>query len=267
MDSNKDIDMSINYLIEKRVVYSPSTNTLHSLIDDSQFTLLAAASECLLLLLINHGKLVSKTRLTYVGWEQYSLHVSDNTFYQNILIMRRGIKLCGINEEIIKTIPRKGLMIPDTVKVEMTPLVTQDIQSPDENLSVIDYKEESITSLVHKKYKKKYNINTYVLHSTTFAAFMLSSAFLSLPKDYISSYVNLDNKSECHIKIKKNIGSRDDFESFSSKNSLECNNEDFIYFTTYPYIQRVSILMCQKEFSSYYHRNKCISYYYLDKTA
>lgn len=271
MNSSKDIDMSTNYLIEKKIEYSPSTNTLRSLIDDSQFTLLAAASECLLLLLINHGKLVSKTKLTYVGWEQYNLHVSDNTFYQNILIMRKGIKFCGINEEVIRTIPRKGMMIPNTVSVEILPLLTQEMQTCDNDLLVEDCKEEHAASLlitaVNAKPEIKKNVKKHILYSTFFLASFLLSLFYSLPKNYISSYKNIESNSNCHIQIKSEHTNEEDFESFSLINPLICDNGEFIYFTTYPYIQRVSLLMCKKEFTSYYHRNDCISYYYLEKRA
>lgn len=110
--------MNGRYLIDNKVEFNCSACTLRSVDKDISFTLLAASSECFHFLLQNHGSLVNKSKLTYEGWEKYGLHVSDNTFYQNVLIIRKGLKACGIDYEVIKTLPRKGLLIPESIDIK-----------------------------------------------------------------------------------------------------------------------------------------------------
>lgn len=120
------------YSIEDLVTFNVSTGVLHSIKDNSSCTLLAASSECFISLLENHGHLVSKKTLIEQGWEKYGLHVSDNTFYQNILMLRKGLRTCGIDKEIIKTIPRKGLLISEDVKITPFLIESQEIMEQQE---------------------------------------------------------------------------------------------------------------------------------------
>ncbi|WP_297198263.1 hypothetical protein [uncultured Pluralibacter sp.] len=110
------------YHIDNKVEFDHQKCLLRSLETDTTFTLLAAASECFLVLLMNHGHLVNKSKLIHEGWEKYGLHVSDNTFYQNILVLRKGLRTCGIDYEVIRTLPRKGLIVPETIQVTEIPL-------------------------------------------------------------------------------------------------------------------------------------------------
>ena len=127
---NKPQKKSISgvYIIDSKVEFNYLACTLRSVDKDISFTLLAASSECFHFLLQNQGDLVNKSKLTYEGWEKYGLHVSDNTFYQNVLVIRKGLKACGIDYEVIKTLPRKGLLIPQTIQVKR--IVDEFVASP-----------------------------------------------------------------------------------------------------------------------------------------
>lgn len=118
------------YHIDNKVEFDPQKCLLRSVNADTTFTLLAASSECFLILLMNHGRLVNKSKLFYQGWEKYGLHVSDNTFYQNILVLRKGLKACGIDYEVIRTLPRKGLIIPDTIHVSQITMPSAENSPP-----------------------------------------------------------------------------------------------------------------------------------------
>lgn len=117
--SDTEINSPNKYIIEGVVEYSPQDNKITHRESGETISLLSSASECFLLLLKNHGKLVNKSALITIGWEQYGLHVSDNTFYQNTLTLRKALKTIGIPHEVIKTVPRKGLVIPDNIQVEI----------------------------------------------------------------------------------------------------------------------------------------------------
>lgn len=256
--------MSVNYLIEDKIEYSPSKNTLRSLIDNSQVKLLAAASECLLLLLINHGELMSKTKLVYSGWEQYGLHVSDNTFYQNILMLRKGIKYCGIDKEVIKTIPRKGLLIPISVKIVALSDAHKSTQLSKCNLFDEHKNHEPQVTQIIISQKTDSVIKRYYLAFCIFIFFstLSFSAYYTQPKKYMSDYIDIGVIDNCNVSIDSKYSSEKEFRDFLVNKSFKCKQGDFIYFTTYPYIQRISAIVCKKKLSN--SKNDCLSYYYLD---
>lgn len=266
MYRNKDIDISVNYLIEDKIEYSPSNNTLRSLIDDTKITLLAAASECLLLLLINHGKLICKKELVYSGWEQYGLHVSDNTFYQNILMLRKGIKCCGIDNEVIKTIPRKGLLIPITINIKAISEEHKPIQSSERNLLAEPNNTSPEVTFPIVLKKSDSAVKRFCLACYIFVFFMvlLLSSYYTLPNNYTSDYQDIDVIDNCQVSIDSKYSGEKEYRDFLIKKSFKCKSGDFIYFTTYPYIQRISVVACQKKITNSNNENDCTSYYYLD---
>lgn len=76
------------------------------------------ASRCFSLLIENKGKIVSREKFINEVWRKNGIEVSMNTFYQNISILRRHIKQAGIHEEIIITVPKKGLTLSNSVLIE-----------------------------------------------------------------------------------------------------------------------------------------------------
>jgi DNA-binding winged helix-turn-helix (wHTH) protein len=106
------------YLIDSCVEFWPEDNLLHSRINGKEITLFIAASRCFQLLLNQQGTLVLQQELFDVGWQKNASGVSNNTLYQNILMLRKGLKLAGYEQTVIKTVPRQGLMVPATVPVE-----------------------------------------------------------------------------------------------------------------------------------------------------
>lgn len=75
-------------------------------------------SRCFSLLIENKGKVVSREEFINEVWRKNGIEVSMNTFYQNISILRRNIKQAGIHEEIIITVPKKGLTLSNSVLIE-----------------------------------------------------------------------------------------------------------------------------------------------------
>ncbi|OKP28342.1 winged helix-turn-helix domain-containing protein [Serratia fonticola] len=112
-----DQETSSCFVIADAVIFCPMENIFKSISNGVEFPILVSASECFLHLIKNHGVLITKGTLMQIGWEQYGLHVSDNTYYQNILTLRKGLRQCGIDCEVIKTVPRKGLLIPSSIKI------------------------------------------------------------------------------------------------------------------------------------------------------
>lgn len=101
--------MSLQYLVNGKVVFEPQSYRLWAVDSpEASTTLFVPASECFALLLENSGEVLSQQTLFEQVWEKNGLYASSNTLYQNIAVLRKSLKATGLEEEVIKTIPRQG---------------------------------------------------------------------------------------------------------------------------------------------------------------
>lgn len=103
-------------LINEVVHFFPASNMLRSVRSGGpEIILNAPVGRCLGLLLESPGKTVLRQYFYDEVWLKHGLYVTDNTFYQNISILRKALKTVGINDDVIKTVPRKGLCFTGAV--------------------------------------------------------------------------------------------------------------------------------------------------------
>nr|WP_071934152.1 winged helix-turn-helix domain-containing protein [Raoultella ornithinolytica] len=77
------------------------------------------ASRCLLLLIESSNTIVTQQEFMYNVWEKLGLVVSANTYYQNICLLRKGLKEVGFPADPITTIPRIGLTLARETQVQV----------------------------------------------------------------------------------------------------------------------------------------------------
>ncbi|UTJ49479.1 winged helix-turn-helix domain-containing protein [Atlantibacter subterranea] len=100
------------YIINDKVIFTPDSNTLCPVNDNTKPVVLhTPSSQCLLLLLQNNNQVVSQKVLFEEIWEKNGALVTPNTLYQNIALIRKAFKSAGLEEEVIKTIPKQGVKI------------------------------------------------------------------------------------------------------------------------------------------------------------
>lgn len=287
-----DQETSSCFVIADAVIFCPMENIFKSISNGVEFPILVSASECFLHLIKNHGVLITKGTLMQIGWEQYGLHVSDNTYYQNILTLRKGLRQCGIDCEVIKTVPRKGLLIPSSIKI--IPLssgvqVAQEAQEAQEvqevqgvqgvqaNISTISPQDQVSARPVeeipaqtqvlthHPESLRSKRIMRFAFSLLAFISLIVGGG-LFLPECYSSTFHNIGNINGCRVNINENKSSEDDFYKFNAKNPVSCQGDEVVYFSTFQFIPRVSVIKCRDEFS-YLSRNDCISNYYIENQS
>lgn len=122
--------MSLQYLVNGKIVFEPQSYRLWAVESpEATTTLFVPASECFALLLENSGEVLSQQTLFQQVWEKNGLYASSNTLYQNIAVLRKSLKATGLEEEVIKTIPRQGFSFIGKVQIQ------PDTNAPDENSS------------------------------------------------------------------------------------------------------------------------------------
>ncbi|MFZ3387538.1 winged helix-turn-helix domain-containing protein [Buttiauxella gaviniae] len=118
--------MSIKYIINGSVLFDCEERTLCSQDQPGpSITLNTPASRCLLLLIERVGTVVSQKEFFDLIWEKNGAYVTANTFYQNITIVRKGLKSTGLQSDIIKTVPKEGLKLVADIEI-----FTPEVQTP-----------------------------------------------------------------------------------------------------------------------------------------
>ena len=124
----------MHWIINEYIEFRPVLKKLTSLKNPEVSVILTTpASRCLLLLLEASPDIVLQQDFFKKVWEEEGMLVPANTLYQNISIIRRGLRAVGdTDQKLIATIPRKGFQIDDGVRI----LKQEDIVKADNTIEL-----------------------------------------------------------------------------------------------------------------------------------
>lgn len=108
--------MSRVIVLNDLINFEPEKKNFNS--RDAHVHISAPAAYCFLLLIEKQGELVTHEELYQYAWRQFGMEATANTLYQNISVIRRGLEKCGLQEDIIRTMPRRGFILSPAVKVQ-----------------------------------------------------------------------------------------------------------------------------------------------------
>lgn len=121
MENNSDSRKSdLVFIINEDTVFNPQAHKLFCIKKDfapQEFNINVPASRCLMLLIENRGKVVTRDEFLKHVWTENGVFVSQNTYYQNISILRRTLRKAGFGDDIIVTIPHRGLTLNPEVEI------------------------------------------------------------------------------------------------------------------------------------------------------
>lgn len=122
---NKKISQNENsqnlFIINNKFFFIPDQKKLAVLGTDGvshEITINAPASRCLLLLISHPQSIISRETFLEKVWKKNGVVVSQNTYYQNISILRKAFKKIGLSEDAIVTVPHKGLMMKKSLSIK-----------------------------------------------------------------------------------------------------------------------------------------------------
>lgn len=103
-------------IINNEIIFDASSFELKPLGNSGEAVVLnAPTSRCLQLLIEKKDEVVSRDDFLEQVWLTRGIVVSQNTFYQNISLLRKSLKICGLTDDIIITVRRKGFTLaPET---------------------------------------------------------------------------------------------------------------------------------------------------------
>lgn len=109
-----------NVIINDAVIFKVNDGELIPLTQDGEATLLnSPTARCLQLLVERQGYVVSRDDFLEQVWGAKGIVVSQNTFYQNISLLRKSLKKAGLQEDIVITVRRKGFSLSSDVVIKI----------------------------------------------------------------------------------------------------------------------------------------------------
>ncbi|NYA42550.1 winged helix-turn-helix domain-containing protein [Serratia fonticola] len=111
----------MKYRFNDRVLFDGDTGTLGpSDFSDEPTAISNPAKRLLLLLIANYGKPVEREVIFKKVWDDYGMISSNNNLNQCVSKLRRVLKVMGIDDEVIVTVPKIGFMLRREIQVEIS---------------------------------------------------------------------------------------------------------------------------------------------------
>ena len=275
--------MGIKYRINDSVIFEPQEKKLTG--NRKAVTLSASATYCLTLLIERKGNLVKHDDFYDYVWRKYGMEPTAASLYQNISRLRGSLKEAGIKEDVIKTMARRGFIIPGKLNIVMEkntsnenslssveqapdavsqpsdvtvqPLRADNNEAPALNVSALS-KYEYIEK--KKKSPSKFKIKLLVCVLGVIVSGVILYYLFPTPAD---SYRHDFSRDECQFFLKTNSHSPHVIEDFSRTLSLNCSEPRYVYITFYQAADRVTVFTCLKPLS-FLRRSDCYSDYFIE---
>ncbi|HHE6467796.1 TPA: transcriptional regulator [Providencia rettgeri] len=249
------MEKSNKIILDDIILYDKNTAKLTNILqDDVVATLTVPANECLSILINNSPEITTQKQLFSEVWEKHGIPINTNTFYQNISIIRKAFKQIGVDYDVITTIPRRGLVISNKIKITDYP----DKEKIEQKCLINEtYQKHKINTFKNKKYILWLSVLVFTL---LFFLYFNYTKILSPLYDYhfISQY------NGCAVYANDSY-SQSFFSNVIKKINLEkCDNSEIVYISIIPDLPRISTIICDKK--PYESDSSCRSaYYYLTR--
>lgn len=123
------------------VYFNINDYSLKNLVTNDSITLPVSAGCIFLILIKNRGDIVLRDTILEESWQHFGLEISNNTLNQYISLLRKNLVRLGIEDEVIKTIPKVGFCFSEEVSI------TDDSERKDHDLSRIPERSRTIPHL------------------------------------------------------------------------------------------------------------------------
>ncbi|EPK6335277.1 winged helix-turn-helix domain-containing protein [Klebsiella pneumoniae] len=102
-----------SYIINDEVIFNMDVNELQPVAgkDHEAITLNTPTARCLQLLLESNGNIISRDEFLSAVWKERGIVVSQNTFYQNISLLRKSLLRAGLTQDVVVTVRQRGFVI------------------------------------------------------------------------------------------------------------------------------------------------------------
>lgn len=251
------------YLLNNLIVFDTDARTL-TLIGEppnpekqttEQVLLHTPTSSCLELLIENQGTILPQDELLDRVWKQKGMLVSTHTVYQNISLIRRAFTQLGLCDDVVVTIPRRGMTLALCIKV--TRLDEEPVSDNTDSFNQKNIPETSEASDVPEAVetppsdelsKARTKVIFAIAVSSMASVVVLWAVAFTFGRyntpDYMENYeLAPTSATGCKVYINANMP-RKRLEQILKNGLLECDQRAFNYVTAYAGVNRFSVISC-----------------------
>ena len=263
--------MSSKIILNHRIVYDKSSGTLKDIENRyDEIILTTPANNCLLVLLSNKPEITTQKELFEEVWEKHGIPINANTLYQNISMIRKAFRQLGIEDNIIVTVPRRGMLVAESVVItgydeHQDKVNNHDALLLNSTLSdlVSDKSNNFDNNSVHFKIKKTGAI--LFCFTLFFALVAVSSNCLyqeyRKTKSRFYNYSYWRDYNQCQLYVDDYFRTRfkEHGEQIPFNAKFKCDNKERVYVSLYSGLPRESFFICDGDILS--EGTKCRSIY------
>jgi DNA-binding winged helix-turn-helix (wHTH) protein len=266
------------YIINGIVEFHPAASTLRLLSQpDNVVVLNSPAGRCLLLLIERAGTIVTQQECMNIVWQQRGMLVSPNTYYQNISILRKGLKKAGIASDPVVTIPRIGLTLASDTQITIKESQLQDAQCAIETETETDIAcpdaiqhplpesvEKIPRSVDYRALKWRLSLTGVVLALMLLAWMSFATDYLFRDHYFVDGYRFAAASGECHVYLAKGIQTqREQAQAliYVEPFKTQCKSYPWVYVAWFSMLPRASLIRCDRPMEE---SNHCISDYFIE---
>lgn len=256
--------MSDRYLLNSLILFEPESNKLSRLNSTQAPVLLnQPVSRCLELLLKQYPDAVKQRDFFDFVWGESGQNVPNNTLYQNISLLRKGLKAFGEEfDNAVITVPRLGFKLnpelhithaneivgPDNKQPDTAPLAVQD-ENSDINGAQTDVSrpEDLIKPQINKKGLSLTSALSAIILSVAIgclAGYIVESQTPASPAfdvRYLTQTLKLDGCTLYELKGARFTPTTRDLVHWG----IQCNTTPYLYLMQYQYSALTNILNCK----------------------
>lgn len=109
------------YIINDEVIFDANMNLLQPVGKNGEgVSLNAPTARCLQLLLDSSDRVISREEFLDSVWKTRGIVVSQNTFYQNISLLRKSLVKAGLSQNIIITVRQRGFVLSSGAHISLS---------------------------------------------------------------------------------------------------------------------------------------------------
>lgn len=245
------------FLLNGTVIFSPERNVLHAKSDETKRIALSnPATRCLYLLIQQQGQVIERDYFFEHVWFINGAQVTNNTFYQNISLLRRAFKELGLNEELIVTVPKVGIRLERQLNV-----VEQEAEVPRSEKPL----PEPVSAIETAPIAPRRRLLWWVLAAAVSCIVAAIVTWQTQFDSRLSRYEPLSVVKGCHWYGNQDVLNFDKHQQFIKASQLDCHSYPWIYLTMYPNFPRISALTCRQQYSRW-RDNDCVTHYYFTES-
>lgn len=270
--------MHKHYIINGLIEFHPATGTLRRVSQPDHVVVLnSPAGRCLLLLIERAGTIVTQQEFLENVWLRRGMLVSPNTYYQNISILRKGLKKIGFEVDPIVTIPRIGLTLASDTEIVIREALPQpqslEAELPTPSSAIVEPlpQEAPAADFSRREGTVRLAVRPFWIMIALFSVLTLSGAgMIGIGHSnagetlFADGYRFAASSGSCRIYLANDIQTQAEREkalSYVVQFAESCVNYPWIYVAWYAMLPRASVIRCDRPMKE---RNRCLSDYFIE---